>query len=38
MQDEYTVITQSFAVEPCPVETTTTTAAVQTATQPRFTG
>jgi hypothetical protein len=37
MQDAYTVITQSFAIQACPVQTTTT-AAAQAATQPRFTG
>jgi len=37
MEDEYTVLTQAFALEACPVETTTT-AAVQQTTQPRFTG
>jgi hypothetical protein len=39
MQDQYTVITQTFAIEACPVQTTTTTAPPpRAAAQPRFTG
>jgi hypothetical protein len=37
-QDEYTVITQTFAITACPADSTTTTGAVQATTQPRFTG